>query len=227
MDFIQAAKRVEELSQSFVTRVGGFETQVNEREAQVLREAEQFSRMPGADSDVRRTVSIAARNNAQREARAYRRRLAAGTDEERTERLKELVGIDREAIAWEPLYASPVQMLSRVGLGSPERSRYQEQLASAGPRELLNYAQWAERTGDRVLAAAVITRLDTLPTPQRPIKATEYALRIIGEDFGQVRDAFKRIRNATQHAINVNREFERGRVDSKAKIGLALARAGK
>ena len=114
-------------------------------------------------------------------------------------------------------------MLSRVGLGSPERSRYTEQLRHVGPPELENYARWAQHKGDRILAAAVLSRLDALPTKQRPIKATEYANSLLGDEFREIETAFKRIHLATQRAINANREFERGHVDPTAKISMGLA----
>jgi len=111
-----------------------------------------------------------------------------------------------------------------MGLGSPERSRYTEQLREAGPRELQNYADWARHTGDRLLGAAVLSRLDTLPATSRPFKATEFAMSLVGEDFQATRKAIERIRQAAQRAVNANRDFESGRTDAVAKISMGLAR---
>ena len=224
-NLITTANDAENLSVSFVTRIKSFEDQVAEREAQALENAAKYGQLSGEqDHDVRQVVKQAARNQAQREAREYRGDLAAGTEAERTKRLKELLAIEAQASKLAPLFESPVQMLSRMGLGSAERSRFHEQLRGAGPRELKNYADWARFKGDRILAAAVLSRLDTLPSKNRPFKAVEFAMAIVGEEFELTKKAIGRIRVAAQRAVNVNRDFERGRVNTTAKISIGLAR---
>ncbi len=42
------------------------------------------------------------------------------------------------------------------------------QVRDAGPRELQYYADWAAHKRDRILAAAVLSRLDTLPRVRCP-----------------------------------------------------------
>lgn len=111
-----------------------------------------------------------------------------------------------------------------MGLGSPERSRYQDQLREAGARELQNYAEWARYTNDRILGAAVISRLDALPAKNRLFKAVEFATTLVGEEFEQAKRAITRTRVAMQRAVNANRDFERGQVDATAKISMGLAR---
>lgn len=224
-DILDAAEQAESLSQSFAIRIGTFVEQVAEREAQALANAEKYSKLPGEhDQGARQVVQQVARNAAKREAHEYHRNLATSTEPERIERLKTLKALDSRAVQLEPLFESPVQMLGRVGLGSPERSRYQEQLASAGPRELQNHAQWALAHGDKILAAAVLSRLDALPAGQRPLRASDFAQQVVGDELKQVREALRKVRAAAQHAINVNRDFERHRVDATAKIALGLAR---
>jgi hypothetical protein len=226
-NIITTADQAETLSASFVTRIGGFQTQVDacETKAQEHATTNEYNQL-GSETDpgVRKIVKQANRNAARREARQYHRNLVASTEGERTERLKALLAIDAEATKLGPLFESPVQMLSRMGLGSPERDRYQNQLRDAGPRELQNHAEWARYKGDRILAAAVLSRLDTLPATSRPFKATEFATSIIGEDFQATRKAIERIRQAAQRAVNANRDFERGRTDAVAKISMGLAR---
>ncbi len=224
-NLITAANDAENMSVSFVTRIKRFENQVAERETQARERAAKYGQLGSEqDSSVRQVVKQATLDQAKREARAYRRDLADGTEAERTKRLKELLAIEAKANTLAPLYESPVQMLSRMGLGSAERSRYSEQLRGAGPRELKNYADWARYKGDRILAAAVLSRLDTLPSKNRPFKAVEFAMAIVGEEFELTKKAIGRIRVATQRAVNVNRDFERGRVNTTAKISMGLAR---
>ena len=224
---ISTANDAENLSGSFVTRILDFEKQVGDYEVKAVERAtsqENIQLGGQTDPDVRKVIKLTTRNAAKREARQYRRNLAEGSEAERTTRLKQLLAIEAEAGKLAPLFESPVQMLSRMGLGSSERSRYHEQLRDAGPRELQNYAEWARYKGDRLLAAAVLSRLDKLPTTSRPFKAVEFATDIVGEEFQQTKKAIERIRLAVQRAVNANRDFERGRVDATAKISMGLAR---
>jgi hypothetical protein len=226
-NILSTADDAENLSASFVTRVLDFEKQVDECEVKAVERAaatehNQLGSQP--DPDVRQIIKQANRNAAKREARQYRRELASGTETERTERLKQLLAIEAEAGKLAPLFESPVQMLGRMGLGSPERDRYHNQLRDAGPRELQNHADWARYKGDRILAAAVLSRLDTLPAGHRPFKATEFAMSIVGEEFQETKKAIERIRLAAQRAVNANRDFENGHVNATAKISMGLGR---
>jgi len=226
-NILTTADHAEQLSASFATRIMGFEKQVEAFEVKSIEHSttNEYNQLSGeTDPGVRQIVKQTNRNATKREARAYRRTLAESSEGERRERLKALLAIDAEAGKLGPLFESPVQMLSRMGLGSPERSRYHEQLRDAGPRELQNYADWARHTGDRILAAAVLNRLDTLPTTSRPFKAAEFATSIVGEEFQATKKALERIRVAVQRAVNANRDFERGRIDATAKISMGLAR---
>jgi hypothetical protein len=83
--------------------------------------------------------------------------------------------------------------------------------------------QWAILNGDRVLAAAILSRVDAMPTKSRPFDAAEFATAMVGTEFEATRKAIQRIRIASQRALNANRDFERGRIDAMAKIGIGLA----
>jgi len=225
-NILTTADHAERLSASFVTRIMGFEKQIGVFEVKSVERTtvNEYNQL-GSETDpgVRRVVKQANRNATKREARTYRRTLAESSEGERRERLKTLLAIDAEAGKLAPMFESPVQMLGRMGLGSPERSRYYEQLRDAGPRELQNHAEWARYKGDRILAAAVLSRLDTLPATSRPFKAVDFATSIVGEEFEETKKALERIRLAVQRAVNANRDFERGRVDAVAKISMGLA----
>lgn len=224
-NIIKNAEKAERLAASFVKRILDLEKLVSEREAQALGHAAKYGQIRGEqDPGVRKVVKQATRLQAQREARQYRRELVAGSDKERTERLQQLAELEAEASRLTPLYQSPVQLLSRMGLGSPERSRYQDQLREAGARELQNYADWARYTNDRILGAAVLSRLDALPAKNRLFKAMEFAASLVGEEFEQAKRSITRTRVAMQRAVNANRDFERGQVDATAKISMGLAR---
>ena len=222
---ITAADHAESLAKSFVTRVGNLEAQVAERRTQAEDRAARYGELSGAqDAGVRSVVRQATRDAATRELADFRSSLATTTEAERVGRLKALAKMESEANELAPMFESPVQLLSRQGLGSAERSRYTLQLATAGPRELQNYAAFARHKRDKILAAAVVARLDTLPRDERPFKAVEFAQSMVGDEFDATRKAFERIKAATQSAINANRSFERGRVDSTSKISMGLAK---
>ena len=222
---IKSAEQAEQLTASFVTRISHLEEQVTERQTQAEARAAKYGELSGAqDGDVRSVVRQVARDIAKREATDFRRELAATTEVERVERLKALAQMEREASGLAPMFESPVQLLSRQGLGSAERSRYTLQLATAGPRELQNYATFAQHKRDKLLAAAVVARLDTLPRNERPFKAAEFAQSMVGDEFDATRKAFERIKSAVQRAVNANRDFERGRMDATSRISVGLAK---
>ena len=222
---IKTAERAEQLAANFITRISTLEKQVAEHEAQAVERAELFSKLDGdQDASVQNVVTHAAREGAKREAHEYRRTLATASEAERTDRLKTLMEMNDKATTLAPLFQGPVQLLSRDGLGNPERTHYQAQLRDAGPRELQNYADWALYKDDHNLAAAVLSRLDTMPRDRRPFKAVEFATRILGDEFVETRKAIKCVQVAAQRALNANRDFESGQVDSVAKISMGLAR---
>ena len=44
---------------------------------------------------------------------------------------------------------------------------------------------WALHNNDKILVAAVLSRLDTLPAKSRPFKAVEFADSVVGDEFKQ------------------------------------------
>lgn len=80
-----------------------------------------------------------------------------------------------KAIAQREFYDSPVKTLNRLTLGDPKRSEYQRQLSAVGPAELGHLGQYAVSTGNIALAAAVVSRIDTLGVTSRPFGAAALA----------------------------------------------------
>ena len=81
---------------------------------------------------------------------------------------------------------SPIQLLATMGFGTPERSRYTEQLRSSGPAELMTFAHLAIATRDATLGAAILSRLDSLPKEARLFSAKDLAQRLVGADFSRL-----------------------------------------
>ena len=144
------------------------------------------------------------------------------SDESRWKTLKELnAAVDSLALT-ATLYASPVVVLSRQGLGSAERSAYQMQVASAGPTELANLATFAVATQNRVLGAALVSVIDAMPARSRPFSAQELADKLCGDETRAILASVEAIRTANQKVLNANRAFLRGRADPLAAVKLAL-----
>lgn len=104
------------------------------------------------------------------------------SDAARWETLKELNAAAESLALTAALYASPVVVLSRQGLGSAERSAYQMQVASAGPTELANLVTFAIATQNRALGAALLSALDAMPARSRPFSAQELADKLCGDE---------------------------------------------
>lgn len=148
--------------------------------------------------------------------------VTAASDASRWETLKELNAAAESLALTATLYASPVVVLSRQGLGSPERSAYQLQVASAGPTELANLATFAVATQNRTLGAALVSVIDAMPARSRPFSAQELADKLCDEETRAVLASVEAIRSANQKALNANRAFLRVRADPLAAVKLAL-----
>ena len=120
------------------------------------------------------------------------------------------------------MYASPVVVISRQGLGSAERSAYQMQVASAGPTELANLAILAVATNNRILGAAPVSEIDAMPARSRPFSSQELADKLCGDEARAVLASVEAIQTANQKALNANRALLRGRADPLAAVKLAL-----
>lgn len=151
-----------------------------------------------------------------------RAEVTQASDAARWETLKELNAAAESLALTASLYASPVVVLSRQGLGSPERSAYQMQVASAGPTELANLATFAIATQNRALGAALLSALDAMPARSRPFSAQELADKLCGDETRAILASVEAVRTANQRAINANRAFLRGRTDPLAAVTMAL-----
>lgn len=178
-----------------------------------------------------RLSSVQALGQAQREAamveetaRAHREAVAA-SDAERAARLKELGAILERVNAVAPLFQSPVVVLARDSLGTPERTHLEAQLAGCGPAALRNYAMLAVATRNKRLGAALLAVADRLPRSQRPFSTQDLATRLVGDEWRQISGQITATRNRVQEGVLRNRSFERHTsLNPTSKISLGLAR---
>ncbi len=162
------------------------------------------------------------RTAAATEAAKARAEIAINSGNARWETLRELNAAADSLATTALLFANPVAVLSRSGLGTAERTNYLSQINGAGRVELQNLATFAVATQNRVLGAALLTVIDKLPRRERPFSAAELADRLVGEETRTMQRGIEVIRSTVQKSIVQNRAFERGRTDPVARVKLAL-----
>lgn len=165
---------------------------------------------------------------AAKEAKKFRRDIAGRTEKERYDLLRDLREASKRIESMSALFETASHILAREGLGSEERSRYLSQIAHSGPVELKNLAALAVNTNNRVLGAAVLSRLDSMPPDVRKdvgVSRQELAECLCGAEFAKAQEAITIARNRISESINLNRDFESGRrFNGHARISEALAK---
>lgn len=168
------------------------------------------------------------RSEWERARNGIRREILKASDEDRWSRLRVMTEAEQQVIEAEKQFASPSVILMRAGLGSEQRSRYLEQIANSGPLELASYADLAQRTGNQVLGASVLTVLDSKTKKQRDvtgISRAKLAESLAGDQFRAAQSAIKRIKVTVRESLATNRAFEHGKaVDGQTKVGIAQQR---
>lgn len=202
-----AAKRAEKLGKTIDTLSAGIEARAAEA-AEALAKAD-FPR------DQQKVAADKVRAKARTE-------IIAASSDARWAEIRQLVAAAEGLALTEALYASPQAVLSRAGLGTPERTDLIKQIGGAGPAEMRQLAALAVATGNKVLGAALQSVNDRLPRRDRAISSAELAEALVGEETRAVQASIAAIRTAAQRAINANREFEAGRIRPVDRVKLAL-----
>jgi hypothetical protein len=130
-----------------------------------------------------------------------------------------------QAEAQRDMWDSPVKVLARQGLGLQQRSEYHVQLRDAGPAEVAHIGQLAVGTSNAVLAAAVLSRLDALPSKDRPFSAQELAAAVGVEEYAKANEAIRIASNRGQATINAIRAFRQGRQNPFNNLADAMRRS--
>lgn len=168
------------------------------------------------------------RHSLEKASTSIRNEVVKATDTSRWEVLKQMARAEEEILAVESQYQSPAHILMREGLGSPERSRFQDQISNSGPFELQNYAAHAVATDNKVLGAAILTRLDRMNRRDRElagINRQELASALVSDEYRNAQAAIQRVKNRLREAMAANRGFMTGKgMNVRDKIGLALNR---
>lgn len=215
---ILATAQVIDLAEVAARRAEKFGALIDTLEAGVSKRAadaaESLARAGFAPGD-----QTAARDKA---AAVARREVVANSSDARWAHLKELSAAADSLATTAQLWASPITVLSRAGLGTPERTAYMQQLEGSGVVELKNMAAFAVASGNKVLGAALVSVVDRMPARSRPFSAQDLADRLVGEETRKVQDAIAAVKLAAQRAIVRNREWEAGKVRPLDRVKLAL-----
>lgn len=139
--------------------------------------------------------------------------------------LKRAHELQTQAEAQQGMWDSPVKVLARQGLGTGQRSEFHVQLRDAGPAEVAHIGQLAVSTSNAVLAAAVLSRLDALPSKDRPFSAQELAAAVGVEEHAKANEAIRIASNRGQATINAIRAFRHGRQNPFNNLADAMRRS--
>lgn len=217
---VERAETVESQFREFNNRLSRAEIELGTRTEKAVANIERLNRAFGL-AERRRAVD--------QETAGLRREVDRKTEKGRYEVLRQMARAEEEVLAVESQFASPAHILMRSGLGSPERSRYQAQLSASGPLEIQNFAAHAVATGDKVLGAAILSRLDRMNRRERELTGVsrqELASALAGAEFKNAQAAIARIKNRLREAMDSNRAFSTGsrRLRAQSKIAMGLRR---
>lgn len=218
--------KVATLGEAFGSLMANYSSSIAAAETKYRKETRELVPTGQARENMNRdaiaTVNAAAERAAQRKLGDYRKLLLSESEAHRTDMLRQMDEAVGRLTILETLYPSPLAMLSAAGLGSVERSRYHEQLANAGSVELTNYARRAIATNDRLLAAAVLARLDSMPREARPFSASDFAEKIVGKEHETLIRNLQQARLTRDATVAADKELRTGKNDSIGKIARGL-----
>jgi len=136
--------------------------------------------------------------------------------------MKEAGAAHEDVPSQRDFYASPVMTLNRATLGDPRRTQYVEQLRNAGRGELAHLAQWAVSTGNAALAAAIVSRVDSMPSAQRPFPGIAVAESLRLEEHRKAVEAIKIADARFQAIVIAIRAWKTAQATPVNTVSLAL-----
>lgn len=216
------AEKAEALVTSFRATIGNLSEAVTA--ARERFEAQHSSIVPpGVPKSQVQGIVGAVKAAVDRDLRAFTTDLLKNSDKDRTEQLRQAKSHADALAALVHVYPNPTAYLSGTTVADARRAQYVAALAHAGPAELSTYARQALATNDRALAAAVVSRNDSLPKESRLFPSLDFAAKFVGAEHEGLTRAAKRADAALQAMLLANRQLERGgRPDSTGRIALGL-----
>ena len=221
LDFISA--RLDERSEALLTLTTQLENQIAAQRSKL--EAEEQKRLSSAESGEERGAIRAVMGKDRRgQLSTLRHNLVGSSEKTRGEIFSPVGEWETKMATMRVLFASPVQVLSREGLGTDERTQYQAQLAGAGPAELQSTAEFAMDTGNRALAAACLITADRGGHKYRQFDRVAFAEKIVGEETKAMQRRLDELQLKIDSMRKANQWFEKGTSSPTDKIALGMAR---
>jgi hypothetical protein len=161
------------------------------------------------------------------ELKGHRKELFAKNEQRLMNAVADLQKFEREANEYAHLYCcqnepSSVTFASLFKIGTPERAQTMAQLQGMGPRELANVAEYAVKTGNKLLVACCKTVNDQFDSKHRAISSQEICDRIWGKQAHDVWNAARTARMAVNGAMAQLRLLRSGERDPLGKITRGL-----
>lgn len=209
---VEQAGLLDSVHQRTIKCIARLQGDVDKRKAAI---ASRWSGSHGLDaSDVSRISA--------NEERAAILEIRAAADSELDGLMKEAGAASASLVGCRAFYDSPVKVLNRMTLGNPKRSEFQRQLETVGPAELHHLAQYAVSTKNAELAAAIVTKLDSMPTGQRPFGAATLAQAMQLDEYHRGSQAIKIGDQALQRVVIAIRAWRTGKGNPLNTVNLAL-----
>ncbi len=159
-----------------------------------------------------------------RAVNGHRAELKRQSLDSRVAHLKAISALREDLNSARAHYQSPIQMLAREGLGSERRSRLLHQIEKSGQIELASLAALAASTGDKELAAALLTRNSGLPVNDRAFYSQELADALVGDEWRRVTQAIAEVDRLAVEAVHADSAFETGKPNATRAVNIALMR---
>ena len=205
--------------------------QVNEavKRTTTAHEERLARQLEGAQPDEKKMIRELAKRSLSREVGQVRRDAAEAGRPQREAIMLLVDDMEADVLATEKLFQSPVQSLSRQGLGTAERAHLIQQLQNAGPAELTSALDLAAATDDRVLASSVLVTADREPKKYSNVDRAAFAAEMVGPEVLEIQTRLKTLKITVDAMRKVDRHCTKtgaasGEMTSTDKIEIGLQR---
>jgi hypothetical protein len=216
------------IEQQLSERGGALDKTLSDLESKITDErakldAEKSTHLGSASTEHRNAISATFDKTSRKKLRDLRHKLDEDSRDDRAAIMQVLDDYDQSIEDTLNLHASPVQVLSRSGLGEAERSALLDQLKDAGPAELRSAADLAAATNDRVMGGVVLTVADRDRKKHNQFDRAQFAERMVGGETKELRHRLESAKVQIRAMRDANTAFVRGGENPTSKISRGLA----
>ncbi|HEX8341974.1 MAG TPA: hypothetical protein VF624_13795 [Tepidisphaeraceae bacterium] len=217
-----SAAKAEQLHAAFSTLGDDIEARISKRGEELLANYSDGLAGLGMSPAEMAAVNKANEARVEKETTRFREGLLEHLGNNLNDQLRQLSEVKERVDGFLRVYPSPQALLGTQHLADPARTQYQNVLAHAGHAQLQTMARLAISTNNRALAAAVQTRIDTLPRDDRPFAAAEFAEKIVGTEWKKFKMAADKVNHAYQSVVNRQIELKKGKPFAHGRLTAAL-----